>query len=173
MSTKNNRTADAVKPGHENEHHSEEEIDILSEEFARIARSLIRIDSMRILVLADAFAKEHVRCHEGDVFDCLRTGEEIAGDRVSTHIVERNPSIYGNVDLDDQDDGSDDGSDGEDIGNDVQAEDDPFDEFCDSDFCDGCCDECPIAFACIPVFNLDGVELRVVLLGRDRNVRTV
>lgn len=172
MSTKNDRTADVVKPGRENAHHSEEEIDILSEEFARIARSLIRTDGLRILVLADAFAKEHVRCHEGDVFDCLRAGEEIAGDRVSTHIVESNPSIYGNVDLDDQEIGSD-GSDEDDFGSGVPDEDDPFDEFCDSDFCDGCCDECPIAFACIPVFNLDGVELRVVLLGRDRDDRTV
>ena len=172
MSTKNDRTADAVKPGRENEHHSEEEIDILSEEFARIARSLIRTDGLRILVLADAFAKEHVRCHKGDVFDCLRAGEEIAGDRVSTHIVESNPSIYGNVNLDNQENGSD-GSDEDDFGSVVPDEGDPFDEFCDSDFCDGCCDDCPIAFACIPVFNLDGVELRVVLLGRDRNARTV
>ena len=168
MSTKNDRTADAVKPGRENAHYSEEEIDILSEEFARIARSLIRTDGLRILTLADAFAKEHVRCHDGDVFDCLRTGEEIAGDRVSTHIVERNPSIYGNVDLDDQEDGSDE-SDEDDFESGVSDEDDPFDEFCDSDFCDGCCDECPIAFACIPVFNLDGLELRVVLLERDRD----
>lgn len=89
MSTENDRTADAVKPGRENAHFSEEEIDILSEEFARIARSLIRTDGLRILVLADAFAKEHVRCHEGDVFDCLRTGEEIAAMPVT--VVAANP----------------------------------------------------------------------------------
>ena len=163
---KYNRTADAVEPGHENVQYSEEMIDILSDECVRIFRPLIRDDGLRMRVLADAFAKEQVRCHKGDVFSCLREGEEIAGNRVSFRLVEKYPFLYGNVEIDDSEDCTDDQfddicdeeySDQEDSGF-----EDPFDEFCD-----GCCEDCPIACACIPVFILDGIEFRVVLLERD------
>ena len=154
-----------------NVEYSEEMIDILSDECIRIFRPLIRDDGLRLRVLADAFAKEQVRCHRGDVFSCLREGEEIAGNRVSFRLVEKYPYLYGNVEIDDSEDCTDDQFD--DICDEEYPDqedsgfEDPFDEFCESEFCDGCCEGCPIACACIPVFILDGIEFRVVLLERD------
>ena len=70
--------------------------------------------------------------------------------------------------LDDLDDSDDDSIGDDPIEDDsIDEESDPFDEFCESEFCDGCCDECPIEYACIPVFVSDGIEMRVVLRRRD------
>ena len=175
-----NKVAQATKYGTTNDkEYSEEMIDILSEECTRIFRPLIRDDGLRTRVLADAFAKEQVRCHRGDVFSCLREGEEIASDRVSLRLVERYPYLYGNVEIDDSDDDldyDDDHSDDQSghTHSDVSDQDesgfeDPFDEFCESEFCDGCCEGCPIACVCIPIFILDGTEPKVVFLERDHD----
>ena len=68
------------------------------------------------------------------------------------------------MDVDNLDDTEDDPT-GDDVPTDSDS--DPYDEFCESEFCDGCCEGCPIACACIPVFVSDGVEMRVVLRRRD------
>lgn len=74
------------------------------------------------------------------------------------------PSLYDDVDVDDLDDTEDDPT-GDDVP--IDPDSDPFDEFCESEFCDGCCDECPIGYACIPVFVSDALEMRIVLRRRD------
>lgn len=145
---------------------SEEHIDDLASMFIRNARGRMMDDDLRLKVLARAFAVEYVECHyDGDPFACLDDAEAFAGEEVASRILDVDPSLYDDVDLDSTDDDP--------IADDITENDpfdeesDPFDGFCESEFCDGCCDECPIDYACIPVFVTDGLEMRVVLRRRD------
>ena len=144
---------------------SEECIDDLTSMFIRNARGRMMDDDLRLKVLARAFAVEYVECHyDGDPFACLDDAEAFAGEEVASCILDVDPSLYDDVDLDDLEDTDDDPIEDDDL---IDKESNLFDEFCESDFCDGCCDECPIDYACIPVFVTDGLEMRVVLRRRD------
>ena len=162
----NNRAAHAAGNSQSNDRrYPDEFIDDLASTFIRNARGRIRDDDLRLKVLARAFAVEYVECrYDGDPFECLGRAESFAGEEVATRILDVDPSLYDDADLDDLDDTED----GliEDY-NPINEDSDPFNEFCESEFCDGCCDECPIEYACIPVFVSDGIEVRVVLSRRD------
>ena len=160
------RAASAVGNRQSNDHgYSDEVIDDLASMFIRNARGRMLDDDLRLKVLARAFAAEYVECrYDGDPFECLDDAEAFAGEEVASRILDVDPSLYDDVDLDDLDDAEDDSTGDDDP---IDEESDPFDEFCESEFCDGCCDECPIEYACIPVFVSDGIEMRVVLRRRD------
>ena len=144
---------------------SEERIDNLVSMFILNARGRIKNEDLRLKVLARAFAVEYVECrYDGDPFECLDGAESFAGEEVATRILDVDPSLYDDVDVDDLDDTEDDPT-GDDVP--IDPDSDPFDEFCESEFCDGCCDECPIGYACIPVFVSDALEMRIVLRRRD------
>ena len=166
------RVASAAGNSQSNDHgYPDEFIDDLASMFIRNARGRIRDDDLRLRVLARAFAVEYVECrYDGDPFECLGRAESFAGEEVATRILDVDPSLYDDADLDDLDDTED----GliEDY-NPINEDSDPFDEFCESEFCDGCCDECPIEYACIPVFVSDRIEMRVVLRRRDSDDRAV
>ena len=130
----------------------EEDLDMMSERALCLVRHAVCDDGLLSLVLADAYAKVRARdFYSGEVFDDIDEAEEIVGERVAGRILDMHPELYSD------DFGGDDG----------EEESDPFDELCGSDICDGCCEECPIACACIPVFVSDGVEMRVVLRRSD------
>lgn len=160
------RTASAAGNSLSNNHGCPDEfIDELASMFIRNARGRIRDDDLRLRVLARAFAVEYVECrYDGDPFDCLDGAESFAGEEIATRILDVDPLLYDDVDVDNHAD-----IEGDPIGDDdpIDRDADPFDEFCNSGFCDGCCDECPIEYACIPVFVSDGIEMRVVLSRRD------
>lgn len=160
------RAASAVGNRQSNDHgYSDEVIDDLASMFIRNARGRIRDDDLRLRVLARAFAVEYVECrYDGDPFVCLEEAETFVGEEVATHILDVDPSLYDDVDVDDLDDTEDDPTGDDDP---IDEESDPFDGFCESEFCYGCCDECPIDYACIPVFVSDDLEMRVVLRRRD------
>lgn len=130
----------------------EDRIDSMSEAVLCMLCHAVRDDELTSLVLADAYAKLRARrfC-SGDVFEDLDEAEAIVGERVAGHILDLHPSLYSDCCDDDFE----------------EDDPDPFDELCNSDFCDGCCDECPVPCACIPVFVSDGTELRIVLRRRD------
>ena len=163
---KNDMAAHAAWNGQSNDSRcSEEHIDDLASMFIRNARGRMMDDDLRLKVLARAFAVEYVECrYDGDPFACLDEAEAFAGEEVASRILDIDPSLYEDVDIKYPDDAEDDST-GDDEP--IDEESDPFDGFCESGFCDGFCDECPIDYACIPVFVTDGLEMRVVLRRRD------
>lgn len=91
------------------------------------------------------FLVEYVGCrYDGDPFACLDEAEAFAGEEVASRILDVDPSLYNDVDLENLDD----------MENDFTRDDEPIDEESDPFdwFCGGCCDLCTIEYACIPVF---------------------
>lgn len=133
--------------------------------FIRNACGRIRDENLRLRALTRTFAVEYVECrYDCDPFECLGRAESFAGEEVATRILDVDPFLYDDADIDDHADIEEDP-----VENDpIDPDSDPFDEFCGSGFCDVCCDECPIEYACIPIFVSDGIEMRVIL----RNQRT-
>lgn len=141
-----------------------EMVDFISEKILGISRIIVPAD-IRVDVLVEVFAKCFVdECYTGDVFSDLERATTMIGESVATRILDEDPSLYEDIDEDDLSDVCDLL---EDSDEDPVDDPDPFDELCGSGICEGCCDDCPLACACIPVFVSDGVEMRVILRKRD------
>ena len=144
-------------------------IDFISEKILGISRIIVPAE-IRIEVLAEVFSKCFVdECYTGDVFTDLEHATTMIGESIATHILDEDPSLYEDIDEDDPSDGCVPIEDSDMDSDEVPTDDDPdpFDELCGSGICEGCCEDCPIACACIPIFVSDGVEMRVVLRRRD------
>ena len=140
-------------------------VDFISEKILGISRIIVPAD-IRVDVLVEVFAKCFVdECYTGDVFADLERATTMIGETVATHILDEDPSLYEDIDEDDLSDVCDPFEDSSEDS--VDDDLDPFDELCDSGICEGCCEDCPLACACIPVFVSDGVEMRVILRRRD------
>ena len=164
--TYSDKAANAARNCQSNDFQDREEmIDFISEKILGISRIIVPAD-IRIEVLVEVFAKCFVdECYTGDVFTDLEHATTMVGESVATHILDEDPSLYEDIDEDDlsvlcdpiEDSDEDSIDDGQ----------DPFEELCNSGICEGCCGDCPLAYACIPVFVSDGVEMRVILRRRD------
>ena len=142
-----------------------EMVDFISEKILGISRIIVPAD-IRVDVLVEVFAKCFVdECYTGDVFADLERATTMVGETVATRILDEDPSLYEDID---EDDLLDVGDPPEDSVEDPVGDDfDPFDELCNSGICEGCCEDCPLSCACIPVFVSNGVEMRVILRRRD------
>lgn len=150
------------------ENHAEM-IYFISEKILGISRIIVPAE-IRIEVLAEVFAKCFVdECYTGEVFTDLEHATTMIGEFVVTHILDEDPSLYEDIDEDDLSDGCDPIVDSDMDSDENLADDDPdpFDELCGSGICEGCCEDCPLSYACIPMFVSDGVEMRVILRRRD------
>lgn len=131
-------------------------VDFLSEKILAIVRILISDESLRILVLGDAFSKCFFEdAYTGEPFDDIELAKDIVGERLAGHIIDNDPMLYTDF-----------------CG--VCGDDDPDDETgkqhpgseCDCNLCGGDCDICPYRDAIVRYVYDDGL-VRRICVGRD------